>query len=87
MVGDKLETDILGGIQANLGGTVWIPLKSDNSPCEEYNPDYVLDNVTELLALLPNKTKVPALRYKKDKDKCKIPLDYFDTNSNSSDGS
>lgn len=28
MVGDKLETDILGGIQAKLGCTVWIPLST-----------------------------------------------------------
>ncbi|GJQ76389.1 hypothetical protein Trydic_g2105 [Trypoxylus dichotomus] len=89
MVGDKLETDILGGIQANLGGTVWIPLTTDILPHKEFNPDYVLDNVTELLALLPNNPKVPEsiFRYNKEKNASNVSLDLDDCNSNSSDGS
>lgn len=87
MVGDKLETDILGGIEANLGGTVWIPLAADILPHKEFNPDYVLKNVTELLALLPNNPKVPACRYNEKKNKSNVSLDYDDCNSNSSDGS
>ncbi|XP_066262295.1 N-acylneuraminate-9-phosphatase isoform X2 [Euwallacea similis] len=53
MVGDKLETDIEGGLQAGLAGTVWIPLNrhyrlTDDDP----KPDYVLKNIMELKDLL-----------------------------------
>lgn len=89
MVGDKLETDILGGIQADLGGTVWIPLSADILPHTECNPDYVLDHVTELPALLPHNPKITEFkfRYNKEKSKFNVSLDYDDCNSNSSDGS
>ncbi|XP_066142502.1 N-acylneuraminate-9-phosphatase isoform X2 [Euwallacea fornicatus] len=53
MVGDKLETDIEGGLQAGLAGTVWIPLNrhyrlTDDDP----KPDYVLKSIMELKDLL-----------------------------------
>lgn len=87
MVGDKLETDILGGIEANLGGTVWIPLTADDLTQNEFNPDYVLDNVTELLSLLPTTSKIPSFEHGNEKNDCTLPLDYDDCSSNSSDGS
>lgn len=88
MVGDKLETDILGGIQAKLGATVWIPLSNDNVDQTDLNPDHILENVTELLNLLPNNPKRPLFR-KKTKMNTRFPTmpDLEDCNSNSSDGS
>lgn len=88
MVGDKLETDILGGIQAKLGGTVWVPLANDNLDQSELSPDYVLENVTDLPNLLPHHPKVPVYRSKdKLKNKFLTLPDLDDCNSNSSDGS
>ncbi|KAG8233049.1 hypothetical protein J437_LFUL004269 [Ladona fulva] len=55
MVGDKLETDILGGKEAALAATVWVTppkcpgLGLNNHP----KPDFVLDKVTDILRLLP----------------------------------
>lgn len=71
MVGDKLETDILGGKEANFAATVWI---SDSSQLQNthFYPDFTFTSVTELphlLSLLPD-----------------YP-DLDDSNSNSSDGS
>lgn len=54
MVGDTLETDIQGGLNAGLKATVWVnrsgsvPLKS--APV----PHYVVSSVLELPALLPS---------------------------------
>ncbi|CAH2257085.1 jg11946 [Pararge aegeria aegeria] len=56
MVGDKLETDIKGGKEAELGGTVWIPLHSDEM--ESDLPDFTIQNVTELPEVLPNSPKL-----------------------------
>lgn len=51
MVGDKVETDILGGIQASLGGTILL------SPCGQKlatsRPHHVIQDVLELAGLLP----------------------------------
>lgn len=72
MVGDKLETDILGGKEASLAATVWIsdaPFTSTSHP----RPDFTLSSVTELSHFLPFKLIT-------------IP-DLDDGNSNSSDGS
>lgn len=93
MVGDKLETDILGGIRAKLGGTVWVPLQSNTEgrKCEP-QPDFVIDHVNELPKVLKNAYRPPKLR-RKSKE---ILRPYFrkfsqpdlsDCNSNSSDGS
>ncbi|XP_047507093.1 N-acylneuraminate-9-phosphatase isoform X2 [Pieris napi] len=56
MVGDKLETDIQGGKQADLLSTVWIPLHKDDP--ESDLPDFTLQNVTELPDVLPNSPKL-----------------------------
>ncbi|XP_045776242.1 N-acylneuraminate-9-phosphatase isoform X2 [Maniola jurtina] len=55
MDGDKLETDIKGGKEAELGGTVWIPLQSDEM--ESDLPDFTIHKVTELPEVLPNSPK------------------------------
>lgn len=58
MVGDKLETDILGGIQAQLGCTVWIPLyPEDIQVTREIHPDYIINTLNHLLKLLPKFSK------------------------------
>lgn len=91
MVGDKLETDIFGGISAKLGGTVLLPLE----PISNINelkplPDYVIDVVTDLPSILSRNPNVPGFRHKLDNKKYKsyvsVP-DLEDCNSNSSDGS
>lgn len=56
MVGDKLETDIKGGKEAELGGTVWIPLQKDMESSDL--PDFTIDKVTELPEVLPNSPKL-----------------------------
>ncbi|KAJ2944795.1 hypothetical protein O0L34_g821 [Tuta absoluta] len=56
MVGDKLETDIIGGKLAELGGTVWIPLQKDEEASDL--PDFTIDTVTELPEVLPNSPKL-----------------------------
>ncbi|XP_050667920.1 N-acylneuraminate-9-phosphatase [Leptidea sinapis] len=56
MVGDKLETDIQGGIEAELGGTVWIPLHKEES--QSSLPDVTIHKVTELPEVLPNSPKL-----------------------------
>ncbi|KAL3286783.1 hypothetical protein HHI36_001277 [Cryptolaemus montrouzieri] len=93
MVGDKLETDILGAIQAQLGGSVWVPLNDNGGISNvEPNPDFVIDNVIHLPKVLKNSYKSPKLR-RKSKDfrpytfKNISEPDLSDCNSNGSDGS
>ncbi|XP_068243911.1 neurochondrin homolog [Palaemon carinicauda] len=52
MVGDKIETDILGGINAGVGATIWINA-SEISPPDSVTPDFTVKNVTEILDILP----------------------------------
>ncbi|XP_044747472.1 N-acylneuraminate-9-phosphatase [Coccinella septempunctata] len=94
MVGDKLETDILGGIKAKLGGTVWVPLHANDKGGKfETQPDFVIDHVNELPKVLKNAYRSPKLRRKSKElarpynfKKYSQP-DLSDCNSNSSDGS
>lgn len=88
MVGDKLETDILGGIHAKLGATVWIPLSSDDQ-INDFGPDYTIEKVTDLPSLLPKNTgKLGNFRRPKNGfSRLNHNLDLDDCNSNSSDGS
>lgn len=53
MVGDKLETDISGGIEAGLAGTVWITTaeKPRLSP-DDPKPDFTIRYVTDLLTTI-----------------------------------
>lgn len=72
MVGDKLETDILGGKEAQLAATVWISGPESPRPFQ-YHPDFTLASVLDLSRIFPlRKPTVP---------------DVDDINSNSSDGS
>lgn len=72
MVGDKLETDILGGKEASLAATVWISGVDSPRPFQ-FHPDFTIATVLDLLRLFPlRKPTVP---------------DIDDINSNSSDGS
>ncbi|XP_045474975.1 N-acylneuraminate-9-phosphatase isoform X2 [Harmonia axyridis] len=94
MVGDKLETDILGGIKAKLGGTVWVPVQSnDKANKSELQPDFIIDHVNDLPKVLKNGSRSPKLRRKSKElarpynmKKISKP-DLSDCNSNSSDGS
>ncbi|XP_054010615.1 N-acylneuraminate-9-phosphatase [Hylaeus anthracinus] len=73
MVGDKLETDILGGIEAGLGGTVWIPISDKPHLLEEDpQPDFTISHITDILNILNRGPDAPELE---------------DSSSNASDGS
>ncbi|XP_076233738.1 N-acylneuraminate-9-phosphatase [Calliopsis andreniformis] len=73
MVGDKLETDILGGIKAGLRGTVWIPTVDKPHLLEDDpRPDFTISHVTDILSILNRGPAAPELE---------------DSSSNASDGS
>lgn len=73
MVGDKLETDILGGIEAGLKGTIWIPTVDKSRLLkEDPQPDFTVRHVTDVLAILNRGPDAPELE---------------DSSSNASDGS
>ncbi|KAL6425556.1 hypothetical protein ACFW04_009599 [Cataglyphis niger] len=73
MVGDKLETDILGGIEARLRGTVWIPIADKpRLSGDDPKPDFTIRHVTELVRILNRSPNAPELE---------------DSSSNASDGS
>ncbi|XP_047502723.1 neurochondrin homolog [Penaeus chinensis] len=57
MVGDKLETDILGGLNAGLAATVWINSKNKD-PSKEVQPAFTITDVTQLPDILPNLTTI-----------------------------
>lgn len=65
MVGDKLETDILGGLEAQLGATVWLPLKSSSSnrTAPDPAPDYVIDDVMDLSWLIDDDKRTNHIFY------------------------
>ncbi|XP_037025915.1 N-acylneuraminate-9-phosphatase [Bradysia coprophila] len=98
MIGDKLETDIQGGIDAKLGLTVWLPLNGDsNTNLDNIKPDYTINNLQELLAILPDnsngnakkpnfRTRANARRVPYNRRVASLP-DLESGNSNSSDGS
>ncbi|XP_035715291.1 uncharacterized protein LOC110859166 isoform X2 [Folsomia candida] len=54
MIGDKLETDIAGGFQAQLGITVWVPNSDDEGRTAPLNPppDFTIPDVSELVQIL-----------------------------------
>uniref|UniRef100_A0A182NCT0 Neurochondrin n=1 Tax=Anopheles dirus TaxID=7168 RepID=A0A182NCT0_9DIPT len=69
MIGDKLETDIQGGIEASLGATVWLPLPTEQRIVgdrtmqdvpEHVRPDAIVDSVLKLPTLLPPSTSFRA---------------------------
>lgn len=66
MIGDKLETDVQGGVESKLGITVWLPLpkdlqlahdKIDLSELEDHiRPDFIVHNVLDLPSILPDQS-------------------------------
>lgn len=49
MIGDKLETDIMGGKLAGLAATFWIPLNaSDRASCTDEIPDFTIESLLDL---------------------------------------
>lgn len=91
MVGDKLETDILGGIEASLGATVWVPLSIEHPSSHGPHPDFTINNITDLSHILSSIQKSPTVR-----SRCRTTFsthhpvsapDLEDCCSNSSDGS
>lgn len=73
MVGDKLETDIIGGIEAGLGATVWMPtVDKPHLSVEDPQPDFTIRHLVDLSNILNRKPGAPELE---------------DTSSNASDGS
>lgn len=65
MIGDKLETDVQGGVESKLGITVWLPLpkdlqlahdKIDLAELDDHiRPDFILHNVLDLPSILPER--------------------------------
>lgn len=52
MVGDRLDTDVLGARNAALGGVVWVPVNETRRTDVDVTPDASIDHVTLLPALL-----------------------------------
>jgi hypothetical protein len=70
MIGDKIETDILGGLQAELGITVWV-LNPEEGTQSTPNPppDFTIPDVSELIQILQggkDKNKAKNVRTKKN---------------------
>lgn len=61
----KIPKTIQGGIEAKLGGTIWIPLNGDNTTetTNSNNPliraDYTINDLQELKTLLPSNPSNP----------------------------
>lgn len=62
IIGDKLETDIQGGLESKLAVTIWLPLPKDLRLMHDKSladldhqiqPDYIVENVLDLPAVLP----------------------------------
>lgn len=69
IVGDKIETDIVGGFQARLGITVWVPNGEQGEAAPNPPPDFTIPNVTELVKVLQggkDKNNAKNLRAKKN---------------------
>ncbi|XP_055994234.1 N-acylneuraminate-9-phosphatase [Sorex fumeus] len=52
MVGDTLDTDIQGGLNAGLGATVWVNAGAAGPPAGSPTPHYIVASVLELPELL-----------------------------------
>lgn len=79
MVGDKLETDILGAGKAGLAASVWIPLKEPGfvHVARDIIPDYTIEDMVDLLHILSGDVQKKSV----------FCPEFEDCNSNSSDGS
>lgn len=89
MIGDKLETDILGGALSKFGGTVWVPLNGNKIVQCDPVPDYVIQNVLDLPEILPQINSDIRSRNNKSYvlNKEDLVTEIEDGNSNGSDGS
>jgi len=58
MVGDRLKTDILGGINAGLGANVWVNPKNEPVNDNDPIPDYQIVSVIELPSILNHLNKI-----------------------------
>lgn len=92
MIGDKLETDILGAIKASLGGSIWIPLNEsnvvNNNNANAVKPDFTITDVTQLPYLLASASKFSNFASPITRRFLTVSSpDFEDCNSNSSDGS
>ncbi|XP_066535597.1 N-acylneuraminate-9-phosphatase [Hoplias malabaricus] len=54
MVGDSLDTDIQGGINAGVRATVWINKKGVSPPKDSAIPDYTIPSILDLPKVLAN---------------------------------
>jgi len=52
MIGDRLETDILGARNAGFAGAVWVPLADTTESGVGVAPDAIIEHVTMLPSLL-----------------------------------
>jgi len=52
MVGDRLKTDILGGINAGLGATVWVNPKNEPVNDHDPKPDFQIVSMIELPSIM-----------------------------------
>lgn len=59
MIGDRLETDIVGGKLAGLAATFWIPLQSSMDHCTSGHetPDFVIESVMDLASFFGVKSE------------------------------
>lgn len=87
-----------GGIEAKLGGTIWIPLNGDNSAeTSNIKADYTITDLAEMLTLLPSnptnprrnsfRSKGNGIRRSPYNRRIITEPDLENGNSNSSDGS
>ncbi|XP_055543094.1 N-acylneuraminate-9-phosphatase [Wyeomyia smithii] len=66
MIGDKLETDVQGGVDSKLGATIWLPLPKDlrlmhdktMADLEDHiRPDFIVHNLLDLPSVLPGQSE------------------------------
>ncbi|XP_072388059.1 N-acylneuraminate-9-phosphatase [Diabrotica undecimpunctata] len=80
MVGDKLETDILGSINSKLGASIWLPLNNEKLSIHAPKPDFIIKEILDLHNLM---SKINIIKQGFTLQFC----DVEDSSSNSSDGS
>lgn len=76
MIGDKLETDVQGGIESKLGASIWLPLPKDLCMMHDKSladmddhvrPDFIVENVLDLPSVLPQPTSFRQQRLPEDR--------------------
>ena len=58
IIGDRLETDIIGGKNANFLATIWVKYDSDYqmNPTVETCPDFIISHVLEMKQIIAQLT-------------------------------